>query len=63
MTLQTLEVCWRYNCELCWYINTFYTKQFLNKAPKPLLDDIQNVPPALALEQKNSVKTSLVSFD
>lgn len=35
-----------------------YTKQFLNKAPKPDLEGIENIPPALALEQKNSVKTS-----
>src|SRR3954471_22269986 len=35
-----------------------YTKQFLNKAPKPLLEGIENIPPALALEQKNSVKSS-----
>ncbi len=35
-----------------------YSKQFLNKAPKPDLDGIDNVPPALALEQKNSVKSS-----
>ena len=35
-----------------------YTKQFLNKAPKPNLEGIENVPPAIALEQKNSVKSS-----
>ena len=35
-----------------------YTKQFLNKAPKPDIERIENVPPAIALEQKNSVKTS-----
>ena len=35
-----------------------YTKQFLNKAPKPDLEGISNIPPALALEQKNSVKNS-----
>ncbi|MCB0355624.1 MAG: excinuclease ABC subunit A, partial [Bdellovibrionales bacterium] len=35
-----------------------YTKQFLNKAPKPDVEGINNIPPALALEQKNSVKTS-----
>lgn len=35
-----------------------YTKQFLNKAPKPLIEDIQNIPPAIALEQKNHVRNS-----
>ncbi len=35
-----------------------YTKQFLNKAPKPDVEGVENIPPALALEQKNSVKTS-----
>lgn len=35
-----------------------YTKQFLNKAPKPELDDIQNIPPAIALEQKNDIRNS-----
>src|SRR3954466_9356830 len=35
-----------------------YTKQFLNKAPKPLLEGIENIPPALALEQKNNVRNS-----
>jgi excinuclease ABC subunit A len=35
-----------------------YTKQFLNKAPKPELDGIENIPPAISLEQKNGVKSS-----
>ncbi|MCJ8275961.1 MAG: excinuclease ABC subunit A, partial [Bdellovibrionales bacterium] len=35
-----------------------YARQFLNQAPKPLLDSIQNIPPAIALEQKNTVKNS-----
>lgn len=35
-----------------------YTKQFLNKAPKPDIEDIENIPPAISLEQKNSVKNS-----
>ncbi|NCN95777.1 MAG: excinuclease ABC subunit A, partial [Bdellovibrionales bacterium] len=35
-----------------------YSRQFLNKAPKPDLDGIDNIPPALSIEQKNSVKTS-----
>lgn len=35
-----------------------YSRQFLNKAPKPDLEGIENIPPAISLEQKNSVKTS-----
>src|SRR4051812_28009840 len=35
-----------------------YARQFLNKAPKPDLEGIRNIPPAIAIEQKNSVKTS-----
>lgn len=35
-----------------------YTKQFLNKAPKPDIEGIENIPPAISLEQKNSVKNS-----
>ncbi len=35
-----------------------YSKQFLNKAPKPDIEGIDNIPPALAIEQKNSVKSS-----
>lgn len=35
-----------------------YARQFLNKAPKPDVDFIQNIPPAIAIEQKNYVKNS-----
>ena len=35
-----------------------YSKQFLNKAPKPDLDGIENIPPAVSIEQKNGVKSS-----
>src|SRR5438128_2730141 len=35
-----------------------YARQFLNKAPKPNVDFIQNIPPAIAIEQKNHVKNS-----
>lgn len=35
-----------------------YARQFLGKAPKPDLDGVENIPPAIAIEQKNSVKTS-----
>jgi len=35
-----------------------YTRQFLEKMPKPDLDSIENIPPAIALEQKNHVINS-----
>lgn len=35
-----------------------YARQFLNKAPKPDLEGIENIPPAIAIEQKNSVRNS-----
>lgn len=35
-----------------------YARQFLNQAPKPLLDSVHNIPPAIALEQKNTIKNS-----
>jgi excinuclease ABC subunit A len=35
-----------------------YSKQFLNKSSKPDLDSVENIPPALALEQKNTVRNS-----
>jgi len=35
-----------------------YTRQFLEKMPKPDLDSIENIPPAIALEQKNHVFNS-----
>ena len=35
-----------------------YSKQFLNKAPKPNVDSITNIPPAISIEQKNGVKSS-----
>lgn len=35
-----------------------YTKQFLNKAPKPDIEGIENIPPAISIEQKNTVKSS-----
>ena len=35
-----------------------YSKQFLQKAPKPLADRISNIPPAIAIQQKNSIKSS-----
>src|SRR3954463_14972177 len=35
-----------------------YTRQFLEKMPKPELDSVENIPPAIALEQKNHVMNS-----
>lgn len=35
-----------------------YARQFLNKAPKPHVEFINNIPPAIALEQKNSIRNS-----
>ncbi|MGZ3742355.1 MAG: excinuclease ABC subunit UvrA [Pseudobdellovibrionaceae bacterium] len=35
-----------------------YARQFLNKAPKPDLEGINNIPPAISIEQKNTVKNS-----
>jgi excinuclease ABC subunit A len=35
-----------------------YTRQFLDKMPKPDLDHIENIPPAIALEQRNTVMNS-----
>lgn len=35
-----------------------YTRQFLQKMPKPDIDHIENVPPAIALEQRNTVQNS-----
>ncbi len=35
-----------------------YARQFLNKAPKPHVEFVENIPPAIALEQRNSVRNS-----
>ncbi len=35
-----------------------YTRQFLNKAPKPDIEGVNNIPPAISIEQKNSVRNS-----
>jgi len=35
-----------------------YAKQFIQKAPRPDFDSISNIPPAIALEQRNGVKNS-----
>ncbi|MBC7387109.1 MAG: excinuclease ABC subunit UvrA [Cryobacterium sp.] len=35
-----------------------YTRQFLEKMPKPDVDRVENIPPAIALEQKNHIVNS-----
>ncbi len=42
------------------YVETFspYTRQFLERMDKPQVDEIRGIPPAIAIEQANPVKTS-----
>jgi excinuclease ABC subunit A len=42
------------------YVETFspYMRQFLDRMDKPRVDDIRGMPPAIAIEQSNPVKTS-----
>ncbi len=42
------------------YIETFspYARQFFDRMDKPQVDSISGIPPAIALEQRNSVKSS-----
>jgi excinuclease ABC subunit A len=42
------------------YVETFspYMRQFLDRMDKPHVDDIRGIPPAIAIEQANPVKTS-----
>src|SRR5437660_2522745 len=42
------------------YVETFspYMRQFLDRMDKPRVDDIRGIPPAIAVEQSNPVKTS-----
>ena len=35
-----------------------YAKQFVGQAPKPLLDSAKNIPPSIALEQRNAIRSS-----
>lgn len=35
-----------------------YTRQFLEKMPKPEVDTVENIPPAIALQQKNHIINS-----
>lgn len=37
-----------------------YARQFLNKAPKPDVEGVENIPPAISIEQKNSVRSSKI---
>ena len=44
------------------YVETFspYTRQFLDRMDKPRATSIEGIPPAIAIEQSNSVKTCLL---
>src|SRR4051794_22987838 len=42
------------------YIETFspYARQFLDRMDKPKADSIEGIPPAIAIEQRNTVKST-----
>src|SRR5438477_2931396 len=42
------------------YIETFspYARQFFDRMDKPQVDSIEGIPPAIAIEQRNAVKTT-----
>jgi excinuclease ABC subunit A len=42
------------------YVETFspYTRQFFDRMDKPAVDEIQGIPPAIAIEQVNAVKST-----
>src|ERR1700736_3454147 len=42
------------------YVETFspYTRQFLGRMDKPLVDEIRGIPPSIAIEQANRVRTT-----
>jgi excinuclease ABC subunit A len=42
------------------YVETFspYTRQFFDRMDKPLVDAIRGIPPAIAIEQQNAVKST-----
>src|SRR5215475_12438281 len=42
------------------YIETFspYARQFLDRMDKPQVDSIEGIPPAIAIEQRNAVRTT-----
>src|SRR5690606_5989570 len=35
-----------------------YTRQFLEKMPKPEVEKVENIPPSIALEQRNTIINS-----
>lgn len=42
------------------YVETFspYARQFMDRMDRPRVDDIQNIPPAIAIDRKDPVRTS-----
>ena len=42
------------------YVETFspYTRQFFDRMDKPAVDEIRGIPPAIAIEQVNAVKST-----
>ena len=42
------------------YVETFspYARQFLDRMDRPLIDRIEGIPPAIAIDQVNPVRTS-----
>ncbi|MED5419528.1 MAG: hypothetical protein VYA27_12550, partial [Verrucomicrobiota bacterium] len=42
------------------YVETFspYVRQFFDRMDKPAVDRIEGIPPAIAIEQKNNVRTT-----
>ena len=42
------------------YVETFspYVRQFFERMDKPQVDDIRGIPPAIAIEQSNAVRTT-----
>lgn len=42
------------------YVETFspYVRQFMDRMDKPVVDRIENIPPAIAVEQKNNIRTT-----
>ena len=47
------------------YIETFspYARQFFDRMDKPQVDSIEGIPPAIAIEQRNAVRTTRVLKD
>ena len=42
------------------YVETFsaYTRQFLDRVPRPLAESLEGIPPAVAIDQSGAIKTS-----